>query len=342
MGVRTRIRSALSYKKPLLWVLVAVLVAAVVLAVCFFTSPQDTQGRSEGVTYLPGIQGVYGESSLDDFGTELVSFRRDVSGGFTVQLRFADRSLPSGTRGVAVMADWTLERQTEAGGYAVVREGMSPAWGTPYWLMTDQYFIKTYLFEDSDFSSAGIYRLTVGLTVPEDSAGGGRREETAQVTFHFDRDYYDFRESPVPDDFALSLEFQIGKTPNRMDTFTGTVQKDLVTGTPSAAVCPLELTAEETAELWRLVEYYGILNMPEDQTGSGGIAIEPSTAYSLTVRAKGRVVTVHGDSAGSMEADREGGSGVQADYYSCVYALMRFLYGTEAWQSLPEVRGGYD
>lgn len=40
VGVKTRVKQALSYKKPALWILVAAVLAAVVAAVCFLTEPK--------------------------------------------------------------------------------------------------------------------------------------------------------------------------------------------------------------------------------------------------------------------------------------------------------------
>ncbi len=42
VGVKTRIKSVLHYKKPAFWVIVTALIACVVCAVCFMTSPEET------------------------------------------------------------------------------------------------------------------------------------------------------------------------------------------------------------------------------------------------------------------------------------------------------------
>ena len=41
VGVKERIRKALSYKKPVLWLIIAAVISAVVLAICFMTNPKD-------------------------------------------------------------------------------------------------------------------------------------------------------------------------------------------------------------------------------------------------------------------------------------------------------------
>jgi len=46
VGVKTRIRSVLNYKKPAFWVVVAALLACVVVAVCFLTNPVKDGGKN--------------------------------------------------------------------------------------------------------------------------------------------------------------------------------------------------------------------------------------------------------------------------------------------------------
>lgn len=44
-GVKQRIRSVLSYKKPALWIIIAALTVSAVLALCFLTNPKDVDGQ---------------------------------------------------------------------------------------------------------------------------------------------------------------------------------------------------------------------------------------------------------------------------------------------------------
>lgn len=54
VGVKARVRSVLSYKKPAFWVLVLSLMAAAILAVCFLTVPKETRNPAVG-EYIPGV-----------------------------------------------------------------------------------------------------------------------------------------------------------------------------------------------------------------------------------------------------------------------------------------------
>ncbi len=54
VGVKARVKSVLSYKKPAFWVLVLSLMAAAILAVCFLTVPKETRNPAVG-EYIPGV-----------------------------------------------------------------------------------------------------------------------------------------------------------------------------------------------------------------------------------------------------------------------------------------------
>ncbi len=65
VGVKTRIKSVLNYKKPAFWVIVIALVLCAVLAVCFLTDPKPS---GEGGFQLPECQ-----SGLDGVGIEIIA-----------------------------------------------------------------------------------------------------------------------------------------------------------------------------------------------------------------------------------------------------------------------------
>ena len=64
VGVKKRISSVLNYKKPAFWVLVVAILACVVVAVCFLTSPKDT---IEGKVYTYEKAGVLGNFTISLF-----------------------------------------------------------------------------------------------------------------------------------------------------------------------------------------------------------------------------------------------------------------------------------
>ena len=64
VGVKKRIASVLNYKKPAFWVLVVAILACVVVAVCFLTSPKDA---IEGKVYTYEKSGVLGNFTIAFF-----------------------------------------------------------------------------------------------------------------------------------------------------------------------------------------------------------------------------------------------------------------------------------
>ena len=64
VGVKKRIASVLNYRKPAFWVLVVAILACVVVAVCFLTSPKDT---IEGKVYSYEKSGVLGNFTISLF-----------------------------------------------------------------------------------------------------------------------------------------------------------------------------------------------------------------------------------------------------------------------------------
>ena len=64
VGVKKRIASVLNYRKPAFWVLVVAILACVVVAVCFLTSPKDT---IEGKVYTYEKSGVLGNFTISLF-----------------------------------------------------------------------------------------------------------------------------------------------------------------------------------------------------------------------------------------------------------------------------------
>ena len=47
VGVKARIKSVLSYKKPAFWLILVAVIASIAVAVCFLTDPKDTAGEQE-------------------------------------------------------------------------------------------------------------------------------------------------------------------------------------------------------------------------------------------------------------------------------------------------------
>lgn len=67
VGVKSRIRSVLSYKKPALWIIIAAIALSIILSVCFLTDPKDKKypvADNPAITFLGCTSKVNGVSAL--------------------------------------------------------------------------------------------------------------------------------------------------------------------------------------------------------------------------------------------------------------------------------------
>ena len=67
VGVKSRIKSVLSYKKPALWIIIAAIVLSIILSVCFLTDPKDKKypvAENPAITFLGCTSKVDGVSAL--------------------------------------------------------------------------------------------------------------------------------------------------------------------------------------------------------------------------------------------------------------------------------------
>jgi len=75
VGVKGRIKSVLSYKKPALWIIAAAVVVCAVSAVCFLTSPKDADVKNPWVSeYVPGQGNAVGNVDVGLFTAESPDF----------------------------------------------------------------------------------------------------------------------------------------------------------------------------------------------------------------------------------------------------------------------------
>lgn len=66
VGVKQRIKSILSYKKPALWIIIAAVILCGAAAVCFLTNPIGTQGNS-GAFYIPEGKIIAADDELEAY-----------------------------------------------------------------------------------------------------------------------------------------------------------------------------------------------------------------------------------------------------------------------------------
>ena len=331
--VKSRIKGVLSYKKPLLWVMVVAILALAVLGVMLLTDPVEEYDNIPSDWY--GISHVT-ETICDERGFSMIpeDFVWENGRITGIRMRFENRTAYD----IGYGEPFRIYRDDGRGGWedaAVTDEifllplYMIPAGGE----MTHFYDVSGY-----DLSVHARYRFVISIDVAINEYGA---TESREASIYFTVSGGEALASPHPADFAIRFESQTGDVPNILDTFDGYIQKDLVLAIPNKAKTTYTPTEAELQYLWYLVESHGILSMPSDmhpvQTGDVHVAVIPNTEYTITVRANGRIYTVRGDAVtGMVEGEQN------ARFRSFVGHMYNFMVSTGQWKSLPQAQGGYE
>lgn len=139
----------------------------------------------------------------------------------------------------------------------------------------------------------------------------------------------------MPDDFAIDFEFWIDPAQkNRLDTYSGNIQKDLVLkGTSSSAFsCKKEDLEAIYARMMELsiVELSG--NMISDS-----VQVTPNEFFTIRYRINGKDFLLSGDSTTGM-SDQNGAENL----LTFMEYLRDFMKGTPEYETMPDTEGGYD
>ena len=330
--VKTRVKGVLSYKKPVLWLLIAALALLVVLGVLFLTDPAREYENIPSDWY--GISHIT-ETVCDEQGFAMIPEDFVWTDGRITGLRM--RLENDTAYDIGYGEPFRLERE-EGGRWVdtavtqqvfILPEYQLPAYGE----VTKYYDISGY-----DLSVYARYRFVITINVHINEYGA---TESREALIYFTVSGSEALATPHPADFAISFTAQTGKVPNVLDTFEGYIQKDLVLAVPNKATCDYEPTEAELQYLWYLVEAYGITSMPADmhpeQTGDVHVAVTPNCEYTVTVRANGRTYTVRGDRTTGMVQGT-----YNKDFQAFVGHVYNFMVSTGQWRSLPEANGGYE
>lgn len=329
--VKSRIKGVLSYKKPLLWLIVAAILILAVMGVFLLTDPAEDYVNIPSYWY--GIEEAYTVSSLVGF-----------------DMYPTDISFPAGDRMESIQMRLVNETGNAVGygkPFRIYREE------NKQWVdasVTDTYFeLPMYCLEDGrdtvvtydvsgyDLSAPGRYLFTISVNAPINEYGA---TEDYEIRWYFTIKEGASLASPYPADFAIRFSAKIGEAANVLDTFDGYIQKDLVLAVPNKAKTDYTPSEAELQYLWYLVESKGITSMPSDmhpkETGDYYVQVCPDTEYEITVRANGYTYTVTGNSATGMY-----GGEMNERFQSFVGQMYNFLQSTGQWKSLPDAKGGY-
>lgn len=156
VGVKDRVRSVLSYKKPAFWIIIVAVIACVAVAVCFLTDPPtDNRNNLDTASINTEYEGVY---------ISLESFDRNEGGAYVFNVLWHNTTGEDVTYGMPFSIQ-----------YYDGREWVSTA--TKELVFTTQGFLlkphttkaMQYTSDYFDLSKSGSYRLLVPFSVKEGS-----------------------------------------------------------------------------------------------------------------------------------------------------------------------------
>ena len=331
IDVKTRIKGVLSYKRPLLWVIIAAILILTALGVFLLTDP------AEDYVNIPsdwtGIQADVAVSSLQGFEMYPVTLYYPTGDRLSkIDMRFVNKT------GNLIGYGNPFKIYREENGDWVDAAITDTYFELPmYHLESGEETVVTYDVSHYDLSVPGRYLFTISITAPINEYGATRDYE---VRWMFRVMEGNALATPRPADFAIRFESQTGDVPNILDTFDGYIQKDLVLAKPNKAKTDYAPTESELQYLWYLVESHGILSMPSDmhpvQIGDVHVAVTPNTEYSIKIRANGYTYTICGDTVTGMVGGEK-----NAQFRSFVGEMYNFMTSTGQWHSLPDAEGGY-
>lgn len=141
--------------------------------------------------------------------------------------------------------------------------------------------------------------------------------------------------STMPDDFAIDFEFWIDPAQrNKLDTYTGSIQKDLVSkGTSSSAFsCEKNDLKAIYARMVELSIFELSGNIINDS-----VQVSPNEIFTIRYRMNGKDFLLSGDSTTSMSDQKE------AENLLAIMEYLRdFMKGTPEYEAMPVADGGYD
>ena len=151
VGVKDRIKSVLSYKKPAFWLIIAAVAACIAVAVCFLTDPPSN--GNDGAMVNTEYEGVYisiESVDTDDLGNYVLNVawrndtRKEVTYGTPYSIQYKD-----GDEWVSVSTD---EMVFTTQGFLLAPDGTAR---------------RRYSSAPFDISRKGSYRLLVSFSVKE-------------------------------------------------------------------------------------------------------------------------------------------------------------------------------
>ena len=172
VGVKDRIKSVLSYKKPAFWIIIAAIVACVVVAVCFLTNPpseNENNSVNPSGEIFTEYEGVY---------VSMKSIDKNAGGHTVFNLIWHNTTNEEITYG----EPYTIERKEGNDWVNTVVSDESSTFTAIGWLLPpNSTENKSYSTQRFDVSQSGNYRLRVEFFVDD---GAGYKEYNTWVEFN--------------------------------------------------------------------------------------------------------------------------------------------------------------
>lgn len=173
VGVKSRVKSVLNYKKPAFWIIVVAIVVSIAAAVCFLTDPLSKDDGADDGTVFTEFDGVY---------TTLESFEADEVGQYLFKIVWHNETDKEVTYGDM----FSIERNTD-GEWTDAADGEVYFNTIGYILKPNETEEKQYITEHYDLTKAGKYRLSLPFSVETD---GERKQYKTWVEFEIGSQSY--------------------------------------------------------------------------------------------------------------------------------------------------------
>ena len=157
VGVKSRVRSVLNYKKPAFWVMIVAVMACIVVAICFLTNPPQKSNDD------PMLSNADIQTGYEGVSINLWSIAMDEKGRYVFEVSFYNKTDKEVIYGESFAIEYQSGEEWVDTDYNA--EIVFDTRG--YLLETKKHKTKNYVVEDLDTSKSGTYRLVIPFFVKE-------------------------------------------------------------------------------------------------------------------------------------------------------------------------------
>lgn len=187
VGVKNRVKSVLSYKKPAFWIIIIAILLIVGVALCFLTDPPKKPKDD------PALPSLFGEPYTDYEGVyfTISSIEKGESGRNIFNVVWHNETDKDITCGEM----FAVEYKSGEEWMDTVLSYDLPYNGNQYLLMANETLPVRYATENYDISKGGVYRFTISFSV---------KEGDKSVSYNA---YAEFQVGSVPNEKSLRAKY---------------------------------------------------------------------------------------------------------------------------------------